>query len=309
LDIWCVASVIGIWPRFIEPNLLTTTELQLKIDHLPPQLTGLKILQFSDIHLHAGMPQFFLDKLISRIKKAAPDIIVFTGDFLCYSQLRDKDRLKNLLCSLSAPYGCYAILGNHDYQKTIAINDKGEYDVIENQTSMVSKAFSRIFSTITLAKVSTDRAKAVDINWELEELLKETPFELLNNRTKKLDIKGSGLNICGLGEYTMGRCLPDIAFKDYDRNYPGIILAHNPDSMPLLKDCPGDIVLCGHTHGGQINLPWLWKKFTLLEDMRFKKGLFRLYNKWLYVSRGLGGVMQFRWFSVPEIVLVTLERL
>ena len=245
---------------------------------------------------------------MSRIKKATPDIIVFTGDFLCYSKLRDKDRLKRLLCSLSAPYGCYAILGNHDYQQTISINDKGEYDLMENQTSMVSKAFSRIFSSITLAKITTERAKEVEANRELEALLKETPFELLNNDTKKIDIKGSCLNICGLGEYTLGKCLPAVAFKDYDRHYPGIILAHNPDSIPLLKDFPGDIVLCGHTHGGQINLPWLWKKFTLLEDMRYKKGLFQLNNKWLYISRGVGGVMQFRWFAMPEIVLITLEK-
>jgi len=121
-------------------------------------------------------------------------------------------------------------------------------------------------------------------------------------------IKDACLNVCGLGEYSLNKCCPEIAFKTYDVNSPGIVLAHNPDSMPMLMDFPGDIILCGHTHGGQINLPWFWKKFTLLENMQFKKGLFQIHNKWLYVNRGVGSVMPFRWFALPEIALITLEK-
>jgi uncharacterized protein len=307
-DGWCIASIIGIWPRFIEPNLIQTTKLTLKIKKLPPALAGLKVLQFSDIHLHAGIPDFFLNKLRKKIKVLAPDIIVFTGDFLCYSRLRDKVRLKKFLDSFEAPQGCYAIFGNHDYQKPVSINAMGEYDIIEHRSSLISKGFSRIFTTTQLAKKVTLAAKETGTHPELEELLKTTPFEVLHNTCKLLSIKGSHLNICGLGEYTLGRCLPEIAFKGYDNRYPGILLAHNPDSVPLLMQFPGDIILCGHTHGGQINLPWLWKKFTLLENMQFKQGLFHLDDKWIYVNKGVGSVMQFRWFAMPEITLITLEQ-
>lgn len=306
-DFWCIVSVIGIWPRFIEPNLLGATQLKLKIKNLPLPLKGLKILQFSDIHLNPGIPQFFIDKLISRIKSYNPDIIVFTGDFLCCSQMPDKERLKTLFCSLAAPYGCYAIFGNHDYKQTVSINENGEYDVITNESTMLGKAFSRLFSNIHLAKKVTDKAKAVENHEGLAELLAQTPFKILDNETQIIPIRGSNLNISGLGEYTLGKCLPAKAFANYDSQYPGIVLAHNPDSLPLLKDFPGDVVLCGHTHGGQINLPWIWKKFTLLEDMRFKKGLFRIKEKWVYITRGVGGMMQFRWFARPEIVKIQLE--
>src|ERR1700722_3581136 len=90
-DCWCIASVIGIWPRFIEPNLIATTKLNIKIENLPKSLEGFKILQFSDIHLHPGMADCFLKKLKDKIQGLAPDIIVFTGDFLCYSQFCDED--------------------------------------------------------------------------------------------------------------------------------------------------------------------------------------------------------------------------
>ena len=65
--------------------------------------------------------------------------------------------------------------------------------------------------------------------------------------------------------------------------------------------------MCGHTHGGQVNLPWFWKKFTLMENPQLKRGLVRMLDKWIYINRGVGSIMQFRWFAKPEILLLTLE--
>lgn len=304
---WCIVSIVGIWPRFIEPNWLRLTPLTLEIPNLPKELNNLKIVQFSDLHVNPAMPNFFIEKLIKKINDEKADLILFTGDFLCYSQFGDKEKLRYLLNSLSAPFGCFAVLGNHDYQETVSINEFGEYDIQEAPQSLISKGFSRIFSTTTLKKKTTERAKSVPPHQELLELIQETPFTLLNNQTQKISLKNSFLNITGLGEYTLGKCLPEEAFKNYDLNYPGIVLLHNPDAFPMLQNYPGNLVLCGHTHGGQINLPWLWKKFTLLENMEFKKGLLYRYNKWLYISRGVGSVMPFRWFAPPEIVTITLR--
>jgi hypothetical protein len=71
---------------------------------------------------------------------------------------------------------------------------------------------------------------------------------------------------------------------------------------------PNSLVLCGHTHGGQVNLPWMWKKFTLMENIQYKQGLHALGNGRLaYISRGVGSVLTFRWFAPPEIVCITLR--
>ena len=124
-----------------------------------------------------------------------------------------------------------------------------------------------------------------------------------------MPIKGAFLNVCGLGEYILGRSLPEIAFRDYDSRYPGIILAHNPDATPHLKNYPGQVILCGHTHGSQINLPWFAKKFTLLENPQYNRGLFKISdNKWMYVNRGIGSLLPFRWFASPELTLLTLQK-
>jgi predicted MPP superfamily phosphohydrolase len=306
-DTWCILSIIGIWPRFIEPNLLTTTHLKLSIPGLPSALHGFKITQLSDLHFAPRVTNYFFHKLIKAVRSQSPDLITMTGDFLCYGELSDPERLRQLLQSLSAPHGCYAVLGNHDYAQAVSINAAGDYDVLQDNSSSIIKGFKRLFSKTVLTKKTTPQASAIDLNPELIALLKNSPFELLNNRTKIIPVGNTHLNLCGLGEYILGRCQPEQAFANYDPSYPGIILLHNPDGAPLLDQYPGDIVLSGHTHGGQINLPWLWKKLTLMENMQFKKGLKRLNGKWLYISRGVGSVMPFRWFAPPEIVHITLE--
>src|SRR5262249_1541348 len=147
----------------------------------------------------------FLKRIHQKVQHLAPDLIVFTGDFLCYSQLYQKERLRTFLKGFNAPYGCFAVLGNHDYSETIAINDKGEYDVAIDAGSMISKGFSRLFKTTRLAKKTTARASAVQQHAELLDMLKETPFDLLDNASKTLPIGSSALNICGLGEYTLAK--------------------------------------------------------------------------------------------------------
>ncbi len=306
-DLWCCLSVVGIWPRFIEPTLLNTTRIKIGIPHLPKDLNGLKIVQFSDLHLHPKVSNNFLKKIKSKIDTCQPDLIFFTGDFLCFSLSRDLERLETFFNSLHATYGCYAILGNHDYAEFISINNKGEYDVLNQEVGSFSRIFQRLWTKTILAHKVTKKAKAVKHNEILEQILQKTPFKLLKNESVLIPIKKTFLNVTGLEEYITGRCNPKQAFLNYNKNFPGIVLAHNPDCIPSLLTFPGEIILCGHTHGGQVNLPWLWKKFTLMENPYLKKGCFQIGDKWAYVNRGVGSAMQFRWFAAPEIFLLTIE--
>lgn len=305
-DLFCIFSIVGIWPRYIEPNLIFTTHTSLPIKNLSPSLEGLKILQISDLHINPLTSDKFLNKIIVKSKALAPDLIVFTGDFICYSTLNESERLSSFLNQLSAPYGCYAILGNHDYSNFVSINSTGDYDIVDSSSNSLLRAFSRLIQSITLTGKVTEQAKNTPVHADLIALLQNSNIKLLHNETDVITIKGSPLNICGLGEYMLGDCHPDTAFKNYKIGSPGIVLLHNPDGCSLLENTPGDIILSGHTHGGQVNLPWMWKKFTLLENMDYKKGLIPLGKRPLYISRGLGSVLPFRWFSPPELHLLTL---
>lgn len=306
-DAWCIASIIGIWPRFIEPRLIQVSERTLFLPKLHDALDGFKILQFSDLHFSKNTSSRFLEKLYRKISLAKPDLIVFTGDFLCQSRLENGEKLLHFLNKIHAPYGCYAILGNHDYAQYVSINSKGDYDLHDDASSHIQKGFKRLLSSTTLTKQLTERAQNIALHSELISLLKESPFYLLENVHQLIPVKDTYLNLCGLGEYTLGRTNPSQAFQKYDSTFPGIILLHNPDGASLLKNYPGDLILCGHTHGGQVNLPWMWKKFCLLENPHFKRGLIEYGNKKIYVNRGIGSLLNFRWFSMPEILLLTLN--
>lgn len=307
-DLWCCLSIIGIWPRFIEPNLLSVSNLLLPIQNLHPDLHNLKIVQFSDLHLHPGVPESYLKKIERKILAQKPDLIVFTGDFLCDSKLYEGERLQSFLCNLKAKYGCFTTLGNHDYEFPLTISSEGFYDLADNQKKMapILKGFQRLFSSQKVEGKASKRAKFLKPHPALQELLKQTPFHLLYNKTASIKIGKAILNICGLGEYMTGQCNPEEAFSSYDQNNPGIILSHNPDTFPLLQGYPGEIILSGHTHGGQVNLPWMWNKFLLLENPQFKRGLHRQGEQILYVNRGVGSTLPFRWFSTPEILSLKL---
>lgn len=308
-EAWCIASIIGIWPRYIEPRLLTVTRLNLPIRRLPSEFIGFKILHFTDLHWSHQFSPYLQKKLIRKMNALKPDLIVFTGDMLCRAKLENREVLRLTLCSLKAKIGCFAVLGNHDYADFVTVNAKGDYDVEQPcAASNIGKGFRRLFSSFSLTRQVTARAQNVEYHVDLADLLRETPFRLLKNTTERVCYEGQWMNICGLEEYTLGRCDPEKAFKNYDSRYPGVILCHNPDAFQLLKNCPGDLILSGHTHGGQVNLPFLWKRLTRLECLQFKRGLKRISEKWGYVNRGISSVMKFRWFSIPEVALITLQQ-
>lgn len=308
-DAWCVASGIGIWPRYIEPRLLKTTSLSLTIRQLPSELVGLKILQFSDLHWCRQFSSSLQLKLIRKINALKPDFILFTGDFLCRAKLEEGEKLRNILNALKARLGCFAVLGNHDYAQFITVSPQGNYDVeTPSSESNIIKGFRRLLQPVVLTRQITERARQVGYHEELLALLKETPFQLLNNTTIQVPVNGSWINMCGLEEYSLGKFNSDKAFNNYDTNYPGIVLSHNPDTFEILKKYPGDIILSGHTHGGQVNIPGFWPRFTRIEHLEFKSGLKRLEDKWGYINRGISAVMRFRWFAMPELTFLTLQK-
>lgn len=307
-DFWCIGTVIGIWPRFIEPNLLWNTHLDLPVANLPQELDGLKILQFSDLHLNPRAPKKLFSRLQKKARNLKPDIIVFTGDFLCNATLFEKSDLISYLQGFEAPLGCYAILGNHDYSKMVTINEDGDYDIERLSNSLILKGLKRIFRPPPLTKKLTEDGKKLIPHEELIQLIKATPFQLLNNASVQIQKGDATLNLVGLGEHMIGKCLPDLAFQNYKKHAPGIVLVHNPDAIPHLTSYPGELILCGHTHGDQINLPWFRTRFNVMEQPQYRRGLHSIGEKMAYINRGIGGCLNFRWFAPPELTCVTLKK-
>lgn len=305
-DIVSAASIVGIWPRYLEPRLALVSHIQWELPPMHAHLAGRRFVLLSDLHLHPKMSQAFLDKIVRRTLRQKPDAIFFVGDFLCHSRLHNRDKLKQFLCRLQAPYGSYCVLGNHDYNQYVSCDASGIFAIRQppNPLTALTRGLKTIFSPPVSGYGVDASAQNVPPHQELISLLQETPFTLLENDTVTLPI---GLNITGLGEHALGRSRPKTAFSGYKKELPGVVLTHNPDTFSQLFHYPGELILAGHTHGEQIHLPFLRplsKKLTRLANTKYTRGMYQENGKLLYVTRGLGSPKPFRLFSPPEIVVI-----
>ena len=306
-DLWCIASIIGIWPRFIEPHLLITSHHTLPIATLPREFDHLNVVQISDLHDSSYLTTHFLRRITKQVNALNPDLIVFTGDLLSYSEMEHQEALRAFLSSLSAPLGCFAIFGNHDYKEYVSLGEDGSYRIMQEHVPPLLKGFHRLFSS-KKPEQGREVEEPIPIQDSLKNLFESSGFRVLHNETVQVGSGTARLNITGLGDIMAKQCLPFEAFARVDRKFPTIVLSHNPDSYPFLAPYPGDLFLFGHTHGGQVNLPYIWEKITPLKNKKLKSGLVAMNERFLYINRGLGASFPFRWFAPPEIAQFTLVR-
>ena len=89
-----------------------------------------------------------------------------------------------------------------------------------------------------------------------------------------------------------------------NRHVPTIGICHSPDSFARTRGGPS-VILAGHTHGGQVRLPWLGAFILPLENRRFDKGWFTEWGQRFFVTSGMGtAVLPIRFLCPPEIVVI-----
>ncbi len=146
-------------------------------------------------------------------------------------------------------------------------------------------------------------------NWidtgELSGELLRHGIQMLVNEHACIQVKGDPLYIIGLDDFWTGWPRIDRAARGIPEGAKRIVLMHNPDLFEKISPGRYDLVLAGHTHGGQVNLPFLG---ALVVPSRFgrkyARGLFTLNGSTLYVNRGLGlATPAVRFMCPPEITL------
>jgi uncharacterized protein len=131
----------------------------------------------------------------------------------------------------------------------------------------------------------------------------------LVNRSVKIKRGQDAIHVVGIDEIYRGK--PDYvaAFGDVDRNRPCIAVSHHPDVVERLGERRVDLLLCGHTHGGQIRAPFFGAiVIPSRHEGRYDEGFFRLQKVLMYVSRGVGSIPPIRILCKPELALFTLVR-
>jgi uncharacterized protein len=142
----------------------------------------------------------------------------------------------------------------------------------------------------------------------VENALRRHRIQVLRNRHRSLQRRADRLYLAGVDDFGYGADLGQ-ALRGIPEEAATILLAHNP-RLVTAAACRGvGLVLSGHTHGGQVNLPLIGTVYGRSpERMRFKKGWDRLGGTQIYVSRGIGTiVLPLRWRCPAEVPLLELE--
>lgn len=256
--------------------------VDISLKNLPPQLKGTTITLISDIHSGPYMNEADMNEYVSIINEQKSDIIMIAGD-LTNSDRAEVHPFVNAFRNLQAPSGIFASLGNHDY-----FSDP-EY---------ISKA-----------------------------VVNGTPIRLLRNESEFINLKGKELCIMGMEDtrqsgakfdnMLMGyldKTIEDVQKKMLEKNseyksVPKIALFHKPYFIDDLKKYNLDLVLSGHTHGGQVVLA-KFGDFNLSfagAVSKYISGLYKEGDTQMYVSKGLGCVaLPIRFNCKPEITKLTL---
>src|SRR5262249_188732 len=117
----------------------------------------------------------------------------------------------------------------------------------------------------------------------------------------------SRLHLVGVEDLWSRVCDLDRAFADLSPALPCVVLAHNPRTVEYLADRRCDLILSGHTHGGQVHVPGLGRPTLSRRARRFAAGMYTYGQTHVYVNKGVGFGFRFRFGVRPEVAVLTLQ--
>lgn len=157
--------------------------------------------------------------------------------------------------------------------------------------------------------------------WEDQELIQQglinCGFNICDNQSYWIKEGNDSIKIGGVGDLWEDVQIIENTTKDVKQDDFCILLSHNPDYMELLDTDLVDLVLSGHTHGGQVTFFGLYAPIMpstghpeyMQTGQKYRYGWKEKNNTKLYVTTGIGmGKFPFRFFAQPEIVEITLKR-
>lgn len=265
-----------LYGSFVEPRWIEVKHEQIKLASEPS--TELKVILLADYHLGPYKQDDYVRRTVQMINAQNPDVVLIAGDFI-YSAA-DQVEFFEPFSQVEARYGIYAVLGNHDYGLTRTNQDDNVAD------------------------------GAIEKSDYVYEKLEEYGIDVLRNENVTLDIEGKEVKLIGLEDMWGNRGDFAEGFADITADDTVLLLEHNPDVILDERSELADLIMTGHTHGGQIRLPVigsLWKIPTVI-GQEYDYGLFSLETgNQLYITKGLGEMgPRARLFCRPEIVVLEL---
>jgi uncharacterized protein len=265
------AAGFALYAGEIARHEIDIVQRPIAIANLPAAFHGYRIVQISDIHLDEYTEPYFLERIVHQVNGLAPDLVLLTGDFITHGSL-------TFIAGKHAVHRCAEILTTLTAPLRYAI--LGNHDVAFNAPLVIQALTSH-----------------------------GTP--VLINQYVPIERNGGRFWLCGVDD--PGTSHPDLDLTIPEKpDGPVLLMAHEPDYADDVAAHPRgplvDLMLAGHSHGGQVRLPFLGALILPPMGEKYPEGLYRLKQMQLYVNRGIGTVgLPFRLNCPPEITVITLQ--
>jgi predicted MPP superfamily phosphohydrolase len=279
------ASLALVWGAFVEPQRLSLSNLSLPVGSLPQGLPPLRLLHISDLHVERFARRE--EQLLRMVRGIDPDLILLTGDYVNLSYVDDpvaRADARRVLAALSsdgerlAPSGVYAVLGSPP----------------------VDRRSASLFDGLTI-RLLRDEVVTIELP------VPRDAQQGAGNRGGRLTLVGLD---CSHDSERDAQRLAAVSTQ-VPPDAVRVLLYHSPELIPFASKLGIDLYLCGHTHGGQVRLPFYGAVLTSSElGKQYDMGYYRLEDTHLYVSRGIGmeglGAPRVRFLCPPEITLISI---
>lgn len=260
-----IGTLMLLWARYISTSGLIVKEYAINNDKLNDDYDGLKIVHFSDLHYGSTIFEKELKNVVNTINNQKPDIVVFTGDLI---------------------------------ESGVKLND--------DELNVLIKELNKINPTVETLAV--DGNHDYDDNGYFEKVMDGLDWHILNNTYEFVYYNSkTPIVFVGLKDLTYGKQDYENAFSfinETDEDLYTIILAHEPDQVDEFNSYNFDLVLSGHSHLGQVRLPFIGAIYTPPGSKKYYDEYYKINNADLYISGGIGtSTIKFRFFNKPSINL------
>lgn len=257
---------------YAEADELEEVAIDVPVKGLDVGLDGFTIGVLSDFHAGAYLRPAQIERAVATVNAYRPDMVALLGDYV------DGKTESHDLADLEKSRFLFAAL--KELRAT-----HGIYAVLGNHDHWADSA------------------------WVRREL-KNAGVTILTNEHFGLD---SGLAIAGVDDYWVGRARVQKALAGIPARTPVVLLSHNPDINRSIPRGTGiKMVLSGHTHGGQVRMPFSDKAFWVpcAKKYRNQSGLIReTGSRWTFITKGIGTYFApVRWNCPPDVGILTLRR-
>ena len=279
-----LAPVIGtagvLTGMFLGSREIVTERMSMELPDLHDDLRGLRIVQISDVHVGSLIDDVYLHFCLDQLRAARGDLLVVTGDLIDFHNRAIPDTARFLNRAMAHfPLGVLVVTGNHDYF----------YD-----GNVLKRELSRSdFRLLLNERITLSRGRG-----RLEFVGLEYPWPFYPGRVPE--------------RRAAARAYFQRAMRGARRVGPRIVLNHDPAEFQWMQNEDIDLLLSGHTHGGQVHIPGPnGGSWAPIESLRYKwpyvHGHYAADRARLYVNRGLGHSLPLRIECPPEISVFQLS--